>query len=229
MSTTNTTHNTSTTAWLGELAAELTGEQLDSLVWQRHEMSSPEATADDLRTTDECLIGDAKRTVERTESSRGLSSSRDLPHRPGTKAPTQLCRCSPRPGSRCGRSSGHSTPRRTGGRATCSARKCSPCTGSSAAPCRSWPRLPPTAPHQRRHERWRRRWLTLRRQQGRGYGDDHGRSQAFRAVPATPHAVPVPARHRGRSGGGARARRVREASSTPQHHPVGVPTVQVRP
>jgi len=64
MSTTNTTHNTSTTAWLGELAAELTGEQLDSLVWQRREMSFPEATADDLRTTDECLIGDAKRTVE---------------------------------------------------------------------------------------------------------------------------------------------------------------------
>jgi len=64
MSTTNTTHDSSSTAWLGELAAELTGEQLDSLVWQRREMSFPDASTEDLRKTEECLIGDAKRTVE---------------------------------------------------------------------------------------------------------------------------------------------------------------------
>jgi len=64
MSTTNTTHDSSSTAWLGSLVGELTGEQIDSLVWQRREMSFPEATTEDLRTTDECLMGDAKRTVE---------------------------------------------------------------------------------------------------------------------------------------------------------------------
>ncbi len=64
MSTTNTTHDSSSTAWLGELAGELTGEQLDSLVWQRREMSFPDASTEDHRKTDECLIRDAKRTVE---------------------------------------------------------------------------------------------------------------------------------------------------------------------
>ncbi len=64
MSTTNTTHGSSSTAWLGKLAAELTEKQLGTLNHLRRELAPQGATEDDRRQVDASLLGDAYEEVE---------------------------------------------------------------------------------------------------------------------------------------------------------------------
>ena len=64
MSTTNTTHDSSSTAWLGEMAAELTEKQLGNLNYLRRELAPEDATEHDQRQVDACLVGDAYEEVE---------------------------------------------------------------------------------------------------------------------------------------------------------------------
>jgi len=64
MSTTNTIQDSSSTAWLGQLAAELTEKQLGNLNHLRRELTPQGATEDDRRQVDTCLVGDAHSEVE---------------------------------------------------------------------------------------------------------------------------------------------------------------------
>ena len=123
MSTTNTTHDSSSTAWLGDLAAKLTSEQIDSLVWQRREMSFPDASTKDLRTTDECLIGDAKRTVEENRVLAWAERQPRLAAPAWHQGAYPTVQMFTKAGDPVRTSSGISTPRPTGGRVTCCARK----------------------------------------------------------------------------------------------------------
>ncbi len=70
MSTTNTTHDSSTTAWLGEMAAELTAKQLGNLNHLRRELAPQGATEHDQRQVDACLVGDAYGEVEHNRMQR---------------------------------------------------------------------------------------------------------------------------------------------------------------
>ncbi len=73
MSTTNTTHDSSSTAWLGELAAELTEKQLSNLNYLRRELAPEGATEHDQRQVDACLVGDAYGEVEHNQMQHRLS------------------------------------------------------------------------------------------------------------------------------------------------------------
>ncbi len=64
MTATDTTRDISTTAWLGELAAELTEKQLGNLNHLRAELAPQGATEDDRRQVDASLLGDAYEEVE---------------------------------------------------------------------------------------------------------------------------------------------------------------------
>jgi len=73
MSTTNTTHDSSSTAWLGELAAELTEKQLGNLNYLRRELAPQGATEHDQRHVDACLVGDAYEEVEHNRMQHRLA------------------------------------------------------------------------------------------------------------------------------------------------------------
>ncbi len=64
MSSTNTTHDSSTTTWLGELAAELTEKQRGNLNHLRRELAPQGATEHDQRQVNACLVGNAYGEVE---------------------------------------------------------------------------------------------------------------------------------------------------------------------
>ena len=73
MSTTNTTHDSSSTAWLGEMAAELTEKQLGNLNHLRRELAPEDATEHDQRQVDACLVGDADEEVEHNRMQHRLA------------------------------------------------------------------------------------------------------------------------------------------------------------
>ncbi len=73
MSTTNTAHDSSTTAWLGELAAELTEKQLGNLNYLRRELAPQGAAEHDQRQVDASLLGDAFEEVEHNRMQHRLS------------------------------------------------------------------------------------------------------------------------------------------------------------
>ncbi len=73
MSTTNTTHDSSTTAWLGELAAELTEKQLGNLNYLRRELAPQGAAEHDQRQVDASLLGDAFEEVEHNRLQQRLA------------------------------------------------------------------------------------------------------------------------------------------------------------
>jgi len=73
MSTTNTTHDSSSTAWLGELAAELTEKQFGNLNYLRRELAPQGATDHDRRQVDACLVGDAHEEVEHNRMQHRLA------------------------------------------------------------------------------------------------------------------------------------------------------------
>ncbi len=73
MSTTNTTHDSSSTAWLGELAAEMTEKQLGQLNHLRRELAPQGATEDDRRHVDASLLGDAYEEVEHNRLQQRLA------------------------------------------------------------------------------------------------------------------------------------------------------------
>ena len=73
MSTTNTTHDSSTTAWLGELAAELTEKQLGNLNYLRRELAPQGAAEHDQRQVDASLLGDAFEEVEHNRMQHRLA------------------------------------------------------------------------------------------------------------------------------------------------------------
>ncbi len=73
MSTTNTTRDSSSTAWLGEMAAELTEKQLGNLNYLRGELAPQGATEHDRRQVDACLVGDAYGEVEHNRMQQRLA------------------------------------------------------------------------------------------------------------------------------------------------------------
>ncbi len=73
MSTTTTANDSSSTAWLGELAAELTEKQLGNLNYLRRELAPQGATEDDQRQVDASLLGDAYEEVEHNRLQQRLA------------------------------------------------------------------------------------------------------------------------------------------------------------
>ena len=73
MSTTDTTHDAGSTAWLGEMAEKLPETQLGNLNHLRSELAPQGATEHDQRQVDVSLVGDAYEEVKHNRLQHRLS------------------------------------------------------------------------------------------------------------------------------------------------------------